>query len=497
VSHAQATTVAETSQGTVSGMYADGVHAFKGIPYAAPPFGSRRMRPPEPPPAWDGVRDCTRFGPTAPKNPYAPPFDTLLAEPDIPGADCLNLNVWTPEVGEAGLPVLVWIHGGSFTNGSGAVPQYDGTAFARDGVVCVTINYRLGADGFLFLPDGAANAGLLDQVAALQWVHDNIAGFGGDPARVTIGGESAGGMSATTLLSMPRTAGLFRRVIAQSGAGQHVLSPATAIRVGGYLADKLGVPATREAIAALPVQRLLDAQTALGLDLRADPDPARWGEVTANLMVFEPVVDGDILPAMPLEAIRRGAGHDVDVLIGTNTDEWLFFIVPPGVLAYIDDAALQATAAAYGLAGTAVQTYRTNRPAASPGDLYAAVVSDWFFRIPAIRVAEARPRSATWLYEFGWKSPVLDGQLGACHYVEIPFAFDTARSQGAAPMIGSEPPQSVADDMHRAWVSFATSGDPGWPRYDTADRATMLFDARSGVVHDVRGDERRLWDGVR
>lgn len=178
-----ALTTTQTGQGTVSGVYAGGVHAFNGIPFAAPPFGSRRMRPPEPPPAWDGVHDCTRYGPTPPKNPYAPPFDKLLAEPAIPGEDCLNLNVWSPELGNAGLPVLVWIHGGSFTNGSGAVPQYDGTAFARDGVVCVTINYRLGAEGFGLLAGGVANTGLLDQVAALQWVHENIADFGGDPAR--------------------------------------------------------------------------------------------------------------------------------------------------------------------------------------------------------------------------------------------------------------------------------------------------------------------------
>src|SRR5215472_4237191 len=163
-------TTAKTKQGAVAGTYADSMHAFKGIPFAAPPFGPRRMRPPEPPPAWSGVRDCTEFGSTVPKSPYQPPFDRLLIEPEFPGEDCLNLNIWTPEPGPAGLPVLVWVHGGAFLHGSGAVPQYDGTAFARDGVVCVTINYRLGADGLLFLGDGVANVGLLDQIAALEWV---------------------------------------------------------------------------------------------------------------------------------------------------------------------------------------------------------------------------------------------------------------------------------------------------------------------------------------
>jgi para-nitrobenzyl esterase len=366
---------AQTRQGTVAGVQANGLHVFKGIPYAAAPFGPRRLRPPELPPSWDGVRDCTQFGPTVPKAPYPPPFDGLLPEPAIPGEDCLNLNIWTPDPGAAGLPVLVWIHGGAFMNGSGAVPQYDGSAFARDGVVCVTINYRLGADGFLFLDDGVANTGMLDQVAALQWVQDNIASFGGDPALVTVAGESAGAMSVTTLLSMPRAAGLFRRVIAQSGAGQHVLTPGTAARVGGYLAEKLGVAATREAIAAAPLDRLLSAQGALRLEAQTPPpDPARWGEITTNAMIFEPVVDGDVLPAVPLDGIRAGTGRDVEVMIGTNRDEQRLFLVPTGVVSFIDDNILQLATAADGLGEQAVPTYRANRPGASVSGLSAVVV---------------------------------------------------------------------------------------------------------------------------
>jgi para-nitrobenzyl esterase len=489
---------AQTRQGTVAGVRAGGVHVFKGVPYAAPPFGPRRMRPPEPPPSWDGVRDCSRFGPTVPKSPYPAPYDSILPEPAIPGEDCLNLNIWTSHLGDARLPVLVWIHGGAFLNGSGAVPQYDGTAFARDGVVCVTINYRLGADGFLFLGDGLANIGMLDQVAALQWVQDNIASFGGDPARVTIAGESAGGMSVTTLLSMPRTAGLFRGVIAESGAGQHVLTPATAKRVGGYLAEQLGVPATREAIAAVPMQQLLDAQNALSKEAQTPPpDLARWGEITSNAMIFEPVVDGDVLPAVPLDGIRAGAGRDVAVLIGTNTDEERLFLVPTGIVNFIDDNLLQMAAAADGLGADALPTYRANRPGASAGDLFAAVMGDWFFRIPAIRVAEARPESPTWVYGFAWPTPVLGGTLGACHAVEIPFVFDSLQTEGTDLLIGPEPPQGLADAMHRAWVAFISDGDPGWDRYTTADRATMVFDTESAIVKDPRGDERQLWEGIR
>jgi para-nitrobenzyl esterase len=484
---------AQTRQGTVQGSYSNGVHAFKGIPYAAAPFGPRRMRAPEPPPPWDGIRDCTQFRPTVPKSPYQPPFDTLLPEPAIPGQNCLNLNIWTPDPGRVGLPVLVWIHGGAFTNGSGAVPQYDGSAFARDGVVCVTINYRLGADGFLFLDDGVANVGLLDQVAALQWVHENITSFGGDPGRVTLAGESAGAMSVISLLSMPRAAGLFCRAIAQSGAGQHALTPGTAARAGGYLAKQLGVPPTREAIAAVPLQQLLDAQDALGLDLQTAPDPARWAEITADLMIFEPVIDGDILPALPLDGLRAGAGRDVDVLIGTNTDEQRFFMVPTGAMDYIDDTVLQAAATAYGLSHTALPAYRANRPGASAGDILAAVSGDWFFRIPALRVAEARARSSTWMYEFAWATP----RLGACHYADVAFVFDTLQSEGADWLLGPEPPQVLADTMHGAWVNFASAGDPGWDPYTTQQRATMVFNTDTALVKDPHCDERQLWDDLR
>jgi para-nitrobenzyl esterase len=399
------------------------------------------------------------------------------------------------------LPVMVWIHGGAFANGTGAIDVYDGTRFARDGVVCVTINYRLGVDGYLFLGDGIANLGTLDQVAALEWVRDNIGAFGGDPGNVTIFGESAGGMSVTTLLSMPRAKGLFRRVIAQSGAGNHVLSPASAEGIGRYLAEKLGVEPTREAIAGVPFEQLLAAQVGLSGDVFNDPDPAKWGEAAANLMPFEPVVDGDSIPARPIEAIMAGAGADVDVLVGTNTDEERLFMVPNGAINYINDAILQGTAAAYGLpVAEALDTYRQNRPDASPGDLLEAIVTDWFFRIPAIRLAEARLRNngRAYMYEFGWRSPLFEDRLGACHALEIAFAFDNLDVEGNKGLAGDQPPpQELADAMHRAWVAFAKTGDPGWPAYNLTDRPTMHFDTVSALQHDPRGAERALWEGLR
>src|SRR5208282_971933 len=224
--------VVRLKDGAVRGKAESGVSAFLGIPYAAPPFGVNRMQPPRLVKAWDGERDATAFGPTAPKGDYPPQYARLFPEVVIPGEECLNLNVWTPDADASGLPVLVWIHGGAFMNGSGSVGAYNGAAFARDGVVCVTINYRLAAEGFLYLDDGIANLGLLDQLAALRWVQDNISAFGGDPARVTVAGESAGAMSVTTLLSMPLAAGLFAQAIAESGAGAHTLTVSQGQLVG-------------------------------------------------------------------------------------------------------------------------------------------------------------------------------------------------------------------------------------------------------------------------
>ena len=207
--------VVRTQHGEVRGSVADGVNTFKGIPYAAPPFGANRLLPPQPVEPWSGVRDALAYGAKPPQLPYPPPWDVLIPERGPLGEDCLNLNIWTPDPGSAGLPVMVWIPGGMFEAGSGA--SYDGSGFAREGVVCVTMNYRVGAEGFLYLGDGNSNLGLLDQLAALEWVRENIAAFGGDPGNVTVFGQSAGAMSIGTLLSMPRAEGLFRRAILQSG----------------------------------------------------------------------------------------------------------------------------------------------------------------------------------------------------------------------------------------------------------------------------------------
>jgi para-nitrobenzyl esterase len=488
-----------TTSGTVRGSAEGSVRSFKGVPYAAPPFGDLRFAAPAPPVPWDGVRECTSFGPTALKPPYPVPVDVLLPEPVIPGEDVLNLNVWTPD-GAEGLPVLVWVHGGAFVNGSGAVPQYDGTAFARDGVVTVTFNYRLGVDGFLhFGDDGPDDRGLLDQVAALEWVRDNIAAFGGDPSRVTVAGESAGAMSVVSLLSMPRAQGLFSRAVAQSGSGHFALQPATATRVAEALAARLGVPLSRAALAEVEPATLVAAQQALSQEIAATPDPARWGELVLNAMAFEPVVDGDVLPSLPVRAVQAGAGSEVDLLIGTNTDEHALFLVPNGLADLVSEPLLGVVLGGYGLTPDALAPYRSDAPAATPGELMIAVATDWFFRLPALRLAEARAGAPgrTHVYEFAWPSPQFDGRLGACHALEIPFVFDTLSAPGSEALAGDAAPQELADVVHRAWVDFVHTGDPGWPVYDVDERPVQVFGTLTAVTPDPRGAQRRVWEGVR
>ena len=500
--------VVKTAHGPLRGSIADGVHRFLGIPYAAPTSGANRLRRPQPVQPWSGVRDATSYGASPPQ--VSPPqsagteWDTALA-----GEDCLNLNVWTPDPGSTGLPVMVWIQGGAFEIGSTAA--YNGRNFARDGVVCVVINWRVGADGFLDLGDGQANVGLLDQVAALRWVRENIAAFGGDPGNVTVFGQSAGAMSIGVLLSMPRAEGLFRRAILQSGAAHHVLPAQNAHRIGRSLAEKLGVPQTREAMAGVPVPRFLAAQAELQADFRAHPDPELWGhEVAASMMLWQPSIDGDVIPRRPIDRIRTGASGTVDLMAGTNTEDWKLFLAITGVIAKVTEQDLADSnsvdgfppMSVYGLpAETAYREYRSHYPDSSPGDVLAAVETDWWVRMPAIRLADAHAMAAsttsarTYMYEFAWPAP----GLGAVHAVEVPFVFDTLDKDSRlfGPLLGTDPPQELADAMHAAWISFAATGDPGWPGYDQARRTTMLFDTDSRVIHDPRAWERALWKDVR
>ncbi|MGW5731482.1 MULTISPECIES: carboxylesterase/lipase family protein [Streptomyces] len=474
--------VIDTACGPVRGTVEGGIAAFRGIPYAAAPVGPLRFAPPAPVPPWDGVLETAAFGPTAPKNPYPPPLDALLPDPEIPGDACLNLNVWTATPGEGARPVMVWIHGGALRGGSSAVGSYDGRAFARDGVVLVSLNYRLGIEGFGVFPDAAANLGLRDQIAALAWVRANIRAFGGDPDNVTVFGESAGALSIAALLASPRAKGLFRRAILQSGAPTAV-TRTEAARTTTAIARHLRVPATARDFARVDRAQLLAAQRAA----TAGGTPLTGGRG------FHLVVDGDILPQAPAAALAQGSSDGIDVLLGGNTDEYRLWFVPGGHVDRIGNAALWAAVLKGRAPWRAPGVYRAARPGASPGEILGAMVTDQVLRVPLNRLADARADrpGRTFVYEFAWPSPQHD--LRACHALEIGFVFDNLGTPDSLLLTGPAAPRSLAEAMHRAWVAFASGGDPGWPRWNT-ERPVMTYGADGArVVHAPRERERRLW----
>ncbi|NKY50736.1 carboxylesterase/lipase family protein [Nocardia vermiculata] len=487
--------IVATTAGRVRGTTTVDGYAFKGIPYAAPPHGTGRYLPPRPVTPWQGVRDTVTDGPTPPQPATPPPLEFFA--PPIPGAEYLNLNIWTPDPGRSRLPVLVWIYGGGFDTGT--VGLYDGSAFARDGVVFVAINYRLGAEGYLYLGDGVANVALLDQIAALHWVHDNIAAFGGDPDNVTIAGQSAGAMAVGTLMTMPRAAGLFRRAIMESGAGNLCYSADTAHEIGTRLAGKLAVAPTRDAVAGAGVDRILAAQLAVMDDLARQPDPQRWGgEPGCRVNMWRPTLDAATLPARPIDAARAGAGADVDVLLGHNGEEGRLSLVPFRSLDSVTHDELTTAMRLYRLpVDRAVPAYRAAYPGTGAGELLAILQGDWMYTIPGLRSADTRSgmRASTYAYEFAWRSPQFDGRLGSCHFLEVPFVFDQLHDERMQWITGPNPPQHLADLVHRTWVQFIGTGRVDWPRYDTARRATMRFDIESAAVHDPY-PTRKIWEGV-
>ncbi len=487
----------ETRSGMLRGTQRDGVHVFRGVPFAAAPTGVRRFLPPQPPEPWTGVRDAAHAGPIAPQPPS--PLDALFGEAAPTwDEDCLSLNIWTPALDDARRPVMVWIHGGAFVNGSGSTPWYDGTRFAAHGdVVVVTINYRLGAFGFLHVAPfddrftGAANAGILDQIAALEWVRDNIHAFGGDPAQVTIFGESAGGMSVGTLLGMPGAQGLFHRAIVQSGSASMVSSADAATDVAERVLAHLGLsPATVDKISELPPEQILDAQTAV------------FDQEWRLQLPFQPVIDGVYLPQHPLDAVASGRTGDVPLLIGTTAHEMTLFLVLDPALGNLDEAAVaQRMQEVFGDRGdAALRTYVRNHGRTPVSNVLVALETDRFFRIPAVRLAEAEVRHgrAAYVYLFAWETPAFGGVLRSCHALELPFVWDALDKGGVNVFTGDGPERlGLARDMHQRWIAFARTGDPDWPRYDTERRPVMVFDGSgSRVVHDPAGDERRLWDGI-
>jgi|HubBroStandDraft_1064217.scaffolds.fasta_scaffold02057_6 para-nitrobenzyl esterase len=489
--------VVRTANGLVRGRRDPGnkdVAAFRGIPFAQPPVGELRFAAPRPARPWDGVRDAAAFGPPPPQSAYA----VTLAPAPAPGKDpddWLTVNVFTPDPGAAGLPVMVWIYGGAYRAGSSSQPGYDGTPLARQNVVLVTFNHRVGVEGYAHLPGVPANRGLLDQVAALRWVRENIAAFGGDPDRVTVFGESAGAGAIAALLVMPDAVGLFRRAIAQSVPGTF-FSPALAADITAAIAAQAGLPPTAEAFRTADPARLTAAADAV----RPGDHFGSWGPVAYTPTPFSPVVDGDVLPAAPWRAVATGSGRDVDLVTGHTRDEYRLFMQFDGlrgqVTAEMASDALAGMGPVHGGREDGETAYRAAYPDADPETLFELVHSDWLFRMPTLHLAQAHSAAGgrTFLYEFRYPASVAN--LGACHAIDVPLVFGNYDSLGQM-LFGAEPPAaavSLGDLMRQEWAAFATDGDPGWPLYSPGSRMTRIFDDPPDVASYPEKASMHLWD---
>ena len=496
--------IVETTTGKIQGVVKDGISGFKGIPYGASTAGHNRFRPPVKPAPWAGVREVLEYGNSSPQ-PAAgmSRLRAIIGEgrTETTDEDCLYLNVWTPGV-EAGAkrPVLFWCHGGGFTMGSGSAGFYHGKNLARRGdVVIVTINHRLGPFGFCYLGEligeeyaDSGNVGMLDIVAALEWVRDNIAAFGGDPGNVTIFGESGGGAKVSTLMAMPSAVGLFQRAIVQSGPGVRMVPRKRATENAARFLKELDISSKEhERLSSLSSEQILEANARINSDA---------------LGGWAPVVDGTALPTHPFDPVGPAISANVPLIIGTNKDEATLFLLADTELPTLDNAGLRARVEEFAGEHTEklLAAYRRAYPQFSPGDLFAAIGSDRMMRINSIKLAErkhAQGAAPVYMYLFTWETRVLDGRLKSCHALEIPFVFDNLSY--AERFVGNATECAVlAERMSEAWLAFARTGVPAyrdlptWPAYTPDERATMTFDATCRVVNDPGGDLREAWNDV-
>lgn len=517
-------TVLSTPAGSVRGTVLDingtTVQRFLGILYAGPPSGPHRFRPPVPAAPWSGVLDCTSFGPAAPQNAESPAPPG--AKPRVWSEDrCLNLNIWTCGTGgmdgtdAPGRPVMAWIHGGAYLLGANSDAMYDGGRLAAaTGAVVVSINYRLGALGFLHLAgllgpgyEDSSNLALLDQLEALRWIRRNVAAFGGDPDNVTIFGESAGAAAIGTLLGMPASEGLFSRAIMQSGTAERYRLPEDSARITELFLEFCGLDAhSAPELLTLPVERLLQAQALLEQQVGA--------QSYAVPLPFQPTAGTPSLPAPPLESVRNGVNGRVDLLLGTNVNEGSFAVEmrppSPGDPGYPERAA--AVLAAAGIPAEHAEGYRDAVAAVLSREpmgkeLLEAAIADAVYRQPSNRLLDARAQSAhhgargkTFSYLFAWRSPAMGGKLGACHALDIPFVFRHLGAPAAAFLTRGSAPQSLGEAMSGAWGTFARTGAPGtaelgWPEYG-ADRTTMILDSEPRLQDDPRREIREFFEAV-
>jgi para-nitrobenzyl esterase len=503
----------ETNLGKVLGTTQNGVHAFKGVPYAASTAGENRFMPPKKRQPWTGVRDASELGLRSPQllsafHGQVPPEVESMDRNEPMGEDCLVLNVWTPGVGRGGgkRPVMVWLHGGGYTSGSGGFICYDGAQLARKhDVVAVTVNHRLTVFGYLYLAGiggekyaKSSNVGMLDIVAALEWVRDNVAAFGGDPGNVTIFGQSGGGGKVSTLMAMPSAHGLFHRAIVESGAAVKGVSRDAANKSAERYLAKLNLkPGQVDQLQKLSVDQLLDATA------NTNPMPGGPGG-----FALAPVVDGTTLPNDPFDPVAPALSANIPLLIGTVETEVTFF--PHQVLDPINDAELHThvkqtlRTASDEQVDQLIAAYKKGRPGAGNTDLFLALASDATFRAAVVTEAErkaAQGKAPVYQYYVTWRSPVREGKLRSFHTVEIPFVFDNV--DACKSMLGSgEDRYALAEKFSGAWVAFARTGNPNhktlpnWPAFDNTKRAVMVFNDECKVVDDPHGEEQRLLHSI-
>lgn len=497
----------ETRLGRIVGRQRDGVDCFRGIPYAQALSGLGRIRAPEPVQPWSGALVAQQWAAAAPQENIP-----ALAVGRV-GDACLALNIWRPSLAGTPLPVMVWIHGGGFASGASHQALYEAQTLAREnGVIVVSLNYRLGILGFGAWQDwpalgGVSNAGLRDQLLALQWVQDHIADFGGDPGQVTVFGESAGGMSIACLMASPQARGLFQRAIIQSGSADHVLLPDEAARMSRCFAEAAGDVAAclqGELGGIIAAQAVCFRQTVRRAGY--EPPLLQFG------MTLMPMVGDDVLPERPLTALAAGAAADIPLLLGTTRDEWRLFYLAPQAMGRgqgrpepdAERLLHEFERTLPGRGALMLARYRQLYPELPGSELFCRYETDRMFRLPSYRLAEARfgQAASTWHYLFDWPC-AWDKRLGSCHVMEVPFVFGiTDRPTGQFFTGGGEAAAALSVAMRTAWTAFARGqapAAPGWPEwlpYRQAERASLSIAALTRREDDPESARRLLWQDI-